>query len=303
MTGEDDETHSEHSAIKGIPVVPNMRGVAGEKGDSGAGLVFLGEWKPNTGYTWDSNIRNAVHHNSMYWLVNVACVDQLLGEPTLENNNWLAISTLKFTATDLLLAANASIDLLSSNVINLFNGNTKTATINGDGNGSYCIYYPSGNKRMELSYEGFWYYYNDDNGNTLAWYIGHGGDINKSMSDDWEPLWLTEVSESVTFDGNTSYNDSNRKNYWRFNAGTGSQFSGQDKMIYTVKPSNNNPATNVDNIIADGWYTPNVTPFHKINDDGDAMIYQITLYHIVSGRIYRTYTRTRNTDGTYINEL
>lgn len=303
MTGEDDETHSEHSAIKGIPVVPNMRGVAGEKGDSGAGLVFLGEWKPNTGYTWDSNIRNAVHHNSMYWLVNVACVDQLLGEPTLENNNWLAISTLKFTATDLLLAANASIDLLSSNVINLFNGNTKTATINGDGNGSYCIYYPSGNKRMELSYEGFWYYYNDDNGNTLAWYIGHGGDINKSMSDDWEPLWLTEVSESVTFDGNTSYNDSNRKNYWRFNAGTGSQFSAQDKMIYTVKPSNNNPATNVDNIIADGWYTPNVTPFHKINDDGDAMIYQITLYHIVSGRIYRTYTRTRNTDGTYINEL
>ena len=292
-----------HSATKTIPVVANVKGKDGAKGDSGAGLLFIGEWKANIGYTWDSNIRNAVHHDSMYWLVNVACVDQLLGEPTLENNNWLAVSTLKFTATDLLLAANASIDLLSSNVINLFNGNTKTASINADGFGSYCIYYPSGNKRMELSYEGFWYYYNDDNGNTLAWYIGHGGDITRSKSDDWEPMWLTEVSESVTFDGNTSYNDSNRKNYWRFNAGTGSQFSAQNEMIYTVKPSNNNPATNVDNIIADGWYTPNVTPFHKINDDGDAMIYQITLYHIVSGRIYRTYTRTRNTDGTYINEL
>lgn len=291
---------SNHTASTSIPIIANVQG---SKGNAGASLLFVGKWQAGEYYKWDDNIRNAVIHNGMYYLVNVPCDGTwLLGEPG-SSDDWLQTTTLDITATRLLLAENANINLLSSNIINLFNGNTKTASINADGFGSYCIYYPSGNKRMELSYEGFWYYYNDDNGNTLAWYIGHGGDINKSMSDDWEPMWLTEVSESVTFDGNTSYNDSNRKNYWRFNAGTGSQFSHQDKMIYTIKPSNNNPATNVDNIIADGWYTPNVTPFHKINDDGNAMIYQITLYHIANGRIYRTYTRTRNTDGTYINEL
>lgn len=289
-----------HTASTSIPIIANVQG---SKGNAGASLLFVGKWLAGEYYKWDDNIRNAVIHNGMYYLVNVPCDGTwLLGEPG-SSDDWLHTTTLDITATRLLLAENANINLLSSNIINLFNGNTKTATINGDGKGSYCIYYPSGNKRMELSYEGFLYYYNDDNTNSTAWYIGHGGDINKSKSDDWEPMWLTEVSESVTFDGNTSYNDSNRKNYWRFNAGTGSQFSPQDKMIYTIKPSNNNPATNVDNIIADGWYTPNVIPFHKINDDGNAMIYQITLYQIVSGRIYRTYTRTRNTDGTYINEL
>ena len=292
-----------HTANKVVPIVANRNGKKGDKGNAGAALLFVGKWMAGEYYKWDDNIRNAVIHNGMYYLVNVPCDGTwLLGEPG-SSDDWLQTTTLDITATRLLLAENANINLLSSNIINLFNGNTKTATINEDGKGSYCIYYPSGNKRMELSYEGFLYYYNDDNTNSTAWYIGHGGDINKSQSDDWEPMWLTEVSESVTFDGNTSYNDSNRKNYWRFNAGTGSQFSQQDKMIYTIKPSNNNPATNVDNIIADGWYTPNVTPFHKINDDGNAMIYQITLYQIVSGRIDKTYTRTRNTDGTYINEL
>ena len=289
-----------HTASTSIPIIANVQG---SKGNAGASLLFVGKWLAGEYYKWDDNIRNAVIHNGMYYLVNVPCDGTwLLGEPG-SSDDWLQTTTLDITATRLLLAENANINLLSSNIINLFNGNTKTASINADGFGSYCIYYQSGNKRMELSYKGFLYYYNDDNTNSTAWFIGHGGDINKSMSDDWEPMWLTEVSESVTFDGNTSYNDSNRKNYWRFNAGTGSQFSHQDKMIYTVKPSNNNPATNVDNIIADGWYTPNVTPFQKINDDGNAMIYQITLYHIVNGRIYRTYTRTRNTDGTYINEL
>lgn len=286
MNGEDDDG-GEHQVIKGIPVQPNKRGRDGAKGDSGAALVFLGDFSDNRGYTWDANIRHAVKYGGLYWLVNVAADDEMLGTPSESNPNWLAVTTLQITATDLLLAENASINLLSSNVINLFNtGGTKTATINADQNGSYVIYYPSGNKRIEFSYDGFIYYYNDDSTNSEQWRLGHGGDITKDATDDWVPFWLCKLSEIPSgFDGTTTYE---RTQYYKFKASQNwAQYNGR---VYRAVYDNPVPTQLNRKYVDDGLYTPNPMPYQVLTEQGTK--WGVTVYQITSGEITNEYQIT-----------
>ena len=283
MNGEDDDG-GEHQVIKGIPVQPNKRGRDGAKGDSGAALVFLGDFSDNRGYTWDANIRHAVKYGGLYWLVNVAADDEMLGTPSESNPNWLAVTTLQITATDLLLAENASINLLSSNVINLFNtGGTK---INADQNGSYCIYYPSGKKRIEFKYDGFIYYYNDDSTNSEQWRLGHGGDITKGATDDWVPFWLCELGQIPSgFDGTTTYE---RTQYYKFKASPNwAQYNGR---VYRAVYDNPVPTQLNRKYVDDGLYTPNPMPYQVLTEQGTK--WGVTVYQITSGEITNEYQIT-----------
>lgn len=280
-----------HNAMRTLPVVANRRGGEGRQGNAGAALIFVGDWSSLEFYLWNEDIRHAVKHNGYYWLVNVASEGiELLGEPSTENDNWKQTTTLDITATNLLLADNAAINLLSGNVINLFNGSVKTASINADGHGSYVIYYPSGNKMMEFSHEGFIYYYYDSGGDdNLAWKLGLGGDISKGKSDDWVETWLCYLPAGLDTVV-TSSSHFIRTRYWQFKMGSTVNWRDYDGKIFNSINNERNPMTNTDVIKPNGWYTPNEYPGQSELYAGDNR-YWITAYHIVDGFIINADTR------------
>ena len=278
---------NEHTASKTVPIIANKQGTQGVTGRAGAALVFVGEWSEFGQYVWNDNIRNAVKHDGLYWLVNVPSDgSDDLGEPSMENDNWLAVTTLNITATNILLAENASINLLSSNAINLFSGSILTSSINADGKGSYVIYYQSRKKRMEFSYKGYIYYYNDDDGNTEAWRLGLGGEIETSRSDDWQPfpLYKFNSGSSIVFNANTTFD---RTVYMRFFAGSVGQYANYDGRIYDRKYLNPIPSDSLRKYIEDGIYTPNQMPYQVLTDEGSR--FAITIYHIEDGVITQEY--------------
>ena len=270
-----------------MPIIANKQGTQGATGRAGAALIFVGEWSEFGQYVWDENIRNAVKHDGLYWLVDVPSdgIDDL-GEPSMENDNWLAVTTLNITATNILLAENASINLLSSNAINLFSGSILTSSINADGKGSYVIYYPSRKKRMEFSYKGYIYYYNDDDGNTEAWKLGLGGSIETSRSDDWQPfpLYKFNSGSSIVFNANTTFD---RTVYMRFFAGSVNQYANYDGRVYDRKYLNPIPSDSLRKYIEDGHYTPNQMPYQVLTDEGSR--FAITIYDIQDGVITQEY--------------
>ena len=278
---------NEHAASKTVPIIANKQGTQGATGRAGAALIFVGEWSEFGQYVWDENIRNAVKHDGLYWLVDVPSDgSDDLGEPSMENDNWLAVTTLNITATNLLLAENASINLLSSNAINLFSGSVLTSSINADGKGSYVIYYPSRKKRMEFSYKGYIYYYNDDDGNTEAWKLGLGGSIETSRSDDWQPfpLYKFNSGSSIVFNANTTFD---RTVYMRFFAGSVNQYANYDGRVYDRKYLNPIPSDSLRKYIEDGHYTPNQMPYQVLTDEGSR--FAITIYDIQDGVITQEY--------------
>lgn len=278
---------NEHTASKTVPVIANKQGTQGTPGRAGAALVFVGEWSEFGQFVWNENIRNGVKHDGLYWLVNVPSDGtEDLGEPSMENDNWLAVTTLNITATNLLLAENASINLLSSNAINLFSGSILTSSINADGKGSYVIYYPSRKKRMEFSYKGYIYYYNDDDGNTEAWRLGLGGEIDTSRSDDWQafPLCKFNSGSSIVFNANTTFD---RTVYMRFSAGSVGQYANYDGRVYDRKYLNPIPSDSLRKYIEDGHYTPNQIPYQVLTDEGSR--FAITIYVIQDGVITQEY--------------
>ena len=303
IDGEVDGGGDEHHASKSIPVRPNKQGKDGKTGSPGASIVFVGEWTDSRGYTWNNYIRNAVKHNGYYWLVNVRCENAALDEPS-TSSDWIRMSTMEFVATQLLLAENGTINLLSSNVINLFGANgIRAASINEDGKGAYRIYYPSGKKMMEFSPDGYIYYYNDNPSNSIEWKLGHGGSILNSQSDDWKPIYLHLLStqDLNNFNGNTSFS---RTEYYQFFNGTSMLFPDAEKQIFTGKPNNNNPYNPEPSTIApisDGLYTPNSIPMHKIDDDSEQLNYSIVVYQIIGGKIDGQYVRVL-IDGNYYDE-
>ena len=208
------------------------------------------------------------------------------------STNWERSNKFGFVATDLLLADQAVINLLFSQKILMTDSqNRLTASINADEHGSYCIYYPSGNRRMMFSYDGFIRYYNDDDG-SIAWTLGHGGDITKGSSDDWAlfPLHKLVGTESSDFTEDSKFN---LTNYWQFHSGSGGHYSPYDGNIYTSKPNDRNPATAT--LISDGFYTPNYMPFQEITDGG-VSVPAITVYTISNGAITSTTTLRANTN-------
>lgn len=280
-----------YTASKTISIVANRQGHTGVDGAAGAAIIFAGKWASGVSYKWDADIRHCVKHNGLYWFVNVKTSGNTnLGEPATGNTNWLNVGALNFVATELLLAENGTIDLLSSNVINLFNGNDKTASINADGNGSYCIYYKgSGNKRMEFSSDGYIYYYNDDEGNTVAWKLGHGGDITKSSSDDWSlfPLHKLTTSEKQNLSENSSFE---LTNFWQFKSGSGGQFSAYDGRIYTSIAINRNPANGI--AIPNGEYTRQYKPYQVLTENGTKAAIEVLTVN--NGEIISTTEITAN---------
>ena len=287
LIGEDPQEHEQHTAIKSIPVVANKKGTKGDTGDAGAAVRFRGEYSQdtdfNTGYVWNSYFRDCVKDGSAYYLVKIhSDGSSPLGKPSGSGGaKWENIGEMRFVATELLLAENGVIDLLYSNIIKMrdASGNI-TATFNEDQNGSYRIYYKGGtNIRMEFSYEGFIRYRNDDAENSIAWTLGHGGDIHKGNSDDWQlfPLHKLTSEELSSLDSNSRFG---LTDYWRFVAGSSGQWSAYSGSLYLTVPNDRNPSNGL--FVEEGYYTPNYIPFADDETMSETSVPAITLYTVAA---------------------
>lgn len=222
---------------------------------------------------------------------------------------WDVTNNLSFIATDLLLADQAVIRLVQSQKILMTNDkNQLAASLNYDGDGGYCIYYPaSGNKMMEFSSDGYIKYYRDEVGeNSLEWKLGLGGSIMGHNSEDWKEIKLYNLpSNNVNFTENTTFS---RSTYYQFVDGDLHNYAAYDGAIYSGHTNNDPTDLTANAAAATGWYTPDLKPWHKISDDGETMVYSITMYRIVKSqstpRIAKiTQTWTRYYDGeSYTNE-
>lgn len=286
LKGTDDNGDS-HSATKTIPIIANRRGITGS---TGASLRFRGKWNGNTTYVWNDQFRDAVKYGTEYYLVNVYKATESLGTPGTDETKWMSLGGQEFLATGLLLAESAVIDLLSSNVIRMRDDNgILTASINEDQRGSYCIYYQSGKKMMEFKSDGFIYYYNDNDNNTVAWKLGHGGNIMAGSTDDWVPVYLAYLGDTMppSADLGDKYD---RDLCYKFKSGSGGNWAEYDNHYYG---SNNpaNPAQHLD--FLSGWYTPNTEPHQSIQSVDDTRR-AITLYH---------FTTDDNGHGGYLDRI
>lgn len=220
---------------------------------------------------------------------------------------WQPADSFDFIATDLLLADQAVVNLMFSQKILMHNDkNQLTASINENGDGGYCIYYPdSGRKMMEFSSEGYIKYYNDNDGNTLEWKLGLGGSIIGHNSDDWKPIMLYKLpSNGVNFTSGTTFN---RDEYYMFIDGDLHNYVAYDGAVYETHTNNDPTDLTANGVAATGWYTPNLMPWERVADDGETTVYAITMYRIVkstsSPRVAKiTQTWTRYYDGeSYTN--
>lgn len=297
LVGTDSE-NVEHVAALSLPIIVNTEGAKGKKGSV---LRFRGEWDENAYYVYNDTFRDCVKYNGSYYIMS----DYTYGypgdrtqDPESDTQTWDNVGNLNFVATDLLLADNAAINLLSGNVINLFNGVVKTASINADGQGSYCIYYPSGRKRMEFCYDGYIYYYNDNENNTVQWKLGYGGTIIQPTTDDWAPLSLYKFTGNINSASDITFADNATfavTQYYKFLAGSASSYPSFNNKVFSSIPGNRVPSNSY--LLPDGWYTPNSAPDKKIDDEGVYFRYRIFVYHIVGGSI-TAYTVIKH-NGTY----
>ena len=233
-----ESSDGEHSATKVINVIANKQGATGETGETGPCLRFRGEYSSSVdssstdGYVWNNTFRDCVKSGGVYYLVNVdANGSTALGTPP--NSKWMSAGgNLKFFATELLLAENATIQLLNSNKLIFTNTDgKKTAGINEDGQGSYKTYYPdTGNLRKDDNADGWTYYYNNDADNTLAWKLGPDGVIVREnviatmqpISFSNEKVNIRTVNSGTTFTMRTLYLYSNSDSQYHgciFNSG------------------------------------------------------------------------------------
>ena len=275
-----------HSASAVVSIVANVQGQKGDKGDPGASMRYLGEWESDTYYVWDSIFRDVVKYESSFWLVNKPSDGTtLLGEPG-TNDDWTELNNLKFVATELLLAENGTINLLSSQVLRMFNNRSQlTATLNEDGNGSYVIYDgDTGLPMMNYCYDGYIYRYRPDG--SVAWRIGLGGEIEKNFTDSWNEFRLFKIDGYPTGTQVTSETEfPNRITYYQFRSGSSGNWSEYAEMIFiTQSPANPAVLAERGSIIPDGWYTPNEVPEQSGESIGETS-YVITVEHIVNGRI------------------
>ena len=231
-------------------------------------------------------------------------------DPSKDTIYWKRATNIPFLASGLLLADEGVVDLLYSNRINLYNtASVLTASLNADNNGSYCIYYPSGRKRMEFSYNGFIYYYNDNEANTEKWHLGGDGEIVKANTNDtYTPLYLAPVDDSGYLDTlipiptrgvslrasipNVVGRDStfnNGSTYYQFKWGGSSAGNSQyhDKIYKTTTPT----LSSTNDLIEDGWYTQNTHSYEVIINN--IVSYAITVHKIVGGKIRHTFEVTQ----------
>lgn len=282
-----DSNNVEHTATKTVPVIANVQG---DKGKTGSVLRFRGVWSDSEYYVYNDTFRDCVKYNGRYYIMS----DYTYGlpgmqthEPDSDTQSWDNIGNMQFVATELLLAESAAINLLSSNVINLFNGDNQiAASINADGNGSYCIYYPdTGRKMFEFSSTKEIVCYNDDENNTVAWRLGKSGQITTTSAPYWGQTYLKLLSSSTKPANNSFRGNDNfvRTKYPVYHAGTnGTGISAEEGKIYKADHNYANGANG--NYIADGWYTENPSP-SSILTEGNIDTWQIDIIHIVNGVI------------------
>lgn len=187
-----DDNNVEHVAALSLPVIVNTEG---EKGKPGPVLRFRGVWSDSEYYVYNDTFRDCVKYNGIYYIMSEYAYGQPGGvthEPDSDSQNWDNIGNMQFVATELLLAENGAINLLSSNVINLFNSqNQMVAKLNGDGQGSFCIYYPGTNKKWYEIVPGWQIYYDNDEDNTELWRQGKSGVVIRNVTVMWSPLRMS----------------------------------------------------------------------------------------------------------------
>lgn len=276
-----DSNSVQHIATKTIPVIANVQGATGNVGPV---LRFRGEWSSSETYTFNDTFRDCVKHNDVYYILSQRH-DGTTTEPYNGSNIWTSMGgDMKFFATELLLAENAVITLLSSNTLIFTNedGN-KTAGINEDGQGSFKTYYPdSGRLRKDDNANGWTYYYDDDINNTLLWMLGPSGVIiHPNTVESWDIIRLhyfgTNVSSvpspssGATWDAPT--------NYYQYSNSAGGDYNGK---VFKAHSSGQTPAQST--IADNGYYTPDAG-IRNMNNGDDTPEYVFTLYKIEGGII------------------
>lgn len=285
LVGEDSDGGT-HTATKVVPIIANMQGAKGAKGDTGAVLRFKGEFDPNdttAAHVWNENYRDCVKCGNGYYMVGTYGATLGYQDVPGVSSDWTYMgASVKFFATELLLAEKGAINLLSSNVINLFNANSQlVAKINGNGEGSYCIYYPGTTKKWYEMIPGWQIYYDNDADNTELWRLGKTGVIMRPTLGVWTDIDLAALTQQTidTFDGTTTF----VTNPYRQYIADSGDYNGK---IFTVEPVNHNPES-TSNVLPDGQYTPNAAPrqtaFINKGDDHDA--FTITVFTISGGYI------------------
>lgn len=263
--------NADFGASATVPVVINRGGAAGATGPS---LRFRGEWDDETEYVNNATVRDCVKFNSSFWALLTATTPSGIttSSPGTVEGQWLSLGNMGFVATELLLAENGSIDLLSSNCIKMFNTNgALTASINEDQHGSYRIYYPNGNILMEFSWEGYIIYRNNDADNTKRWSLGYGGAVQQG--DNWTSVFYAFLGAELpsSFGQNSSWT---LTEYFRFDAGAQSTQPNNGK-IYNAKDI-------ISGVITAGYYTSNIAPVRQ------GTVYKIAIYFVSSGKIRQT---------------
>lgn len=294
LVGEDSDGN-EHTAVKTIAVIANKQGLPGEDGQPGAAgvsgpcLRFRGEYsstvdQSGAGYVWNDTFRDCVKGSDGYYLVNTRTSGSTpLGTPTTLNDKWVNGGDMKFFATELLLAENGIIQLLSTNKLIFLNANGhKTAGINEDGQGSYKTYYPdTGNLRKDDNADGWTYYYNNDEANTMAWKLGPGGDIIKITNSYWNTIMLALVSSTRptgnTFTGSSRYTLAAHPQYM---AGVSGMQAYNKKIFSAGTVASGSPVGKT--AIADGYYTDMGQPIADVSSI-ESEAWELKIYHIVGG--------------------
>lgn len=292
-----DSDDVEHEATLSIPIRANKQGDPGAPGNTGADgpcLRFRGEYSPTVdgsvtdGYVWNDTFRDCVKHNDTYYLVNEKTNGgTALGTPSAQNNKWMSAGgNLKFFATELLLAENATIELLSTNkLIFLDENGHKTAGINEDGQGSYKTYYtedPYGIRKDDNA-NGWTYYHNNDQDNTIAWMIGPSGVIVRNVNITMEQILLSSNTVrrlDYSLDGqDEAVTMATRYIYYN-------EQSDNNGKIYKSSTLVNNEPTG--EVVGNGTYAEAAQPLEDLSDP-DNVEYYLPVVVISGGKITRRY--------------
>lgn len=286
-----------YNVTKVIGITQVKDGSSGTKGDPGSVLRFRGLFDASdttATYVWNANFRDCVKYGNTYYMVNN--YGEILDYQNVPGSSsaWASMGTgLKFFASELLIAENAAIEMMSTNKIIFKDANgDKTAGINEDTHGSYVIYYPSGRKRYEMSYTGWNIFYNDDAENSEAWRIGNSGEIIKPARAYWSSIRLcslgTNPPEDNTFNGSDIFTLVTYPRYFANGVGQ----AAYDEMIFAASETQSgSPASK--QRIADGYYTDMEQP-EMDQSSMSSDTWMLKVYLIESGIITDTFTITTN---------
>ena len=236
---------------------------------------------------WNDTYRDCVKYDGSYYLVNTSNNGGTpLGTPSAQNDKWMSAgANLKFFATELLLAENGAINLLSSNVINLFNSqNQIVAKLNGDGEGSYRTYYPdTGRLRKDDNADGWTYYYNNDADNTLAWMLGPSGVIIRTGTVTMSKIKMSQsaiaqAGDLISYDPNLNVTVVDRYVF------TNEDSDNNGKVYMTGAISNNEPAA-VNDVVPNGIYSQAGSWGDMYDKDEDKYYHFLPLVRVANGKI------------------